>query len=123
MFRWFQRKGEKGQHEGIPEIDRHTSLDTLFDQDLLVVFKHSPACPVSWAAHRQITRFQALHPLVPVYLVSVIAERAASQQIAKRVQVRHESPQVILLRRGVVVSVLSHGEITAHQLSDMLSAG
>jgi len=121
MFGWFHSKGEKEQLKSIPEIDRNTNLDSLLEQDIVVLFKHSPACPVSWAAHAQIKRFHARNPLIPVYLVSVIRDRAASQQIAQRVQVRHESPQVILLRRGVVGTVLSHEEITDDELAGMLT--
>jgi bacillithiol system protein YtxJ len=120
MFGWWKRKGS-GADNAIPEIDRHTSLDSLLQRDVVMLFKHSAACPVSWAAHAHVSRFHARNPEVPVYLVPVIKQRAVSQQIAERIHVRHESPQIIVLRRGVVISVASHGAITERYLNQILT--
>jgi bacillithiol system protein YtxJ len=124
MFAWwpFNFKREHGPGSALPEIGRHSNLDSLTEQDVVVLFKHSAACPVSWAAYGQVARFRARNPQVPVYLVSVLKERAASQQIAQRFNVRHASPQVIVLRRGVAVSSASHGAITEDHLTEILAA-
>jgi bacillithiol system protein YtxJ len=45
--------------------------------------------------------------------VDVRAERLLSQRIAARAGVGHESPQLIILRRGAVVWSASHNDITA----------
>ena len=45
--------------------------------------------------------------------MDVRAERPLSQLIAARTGVRHESPQIIILRNGAVVWSASHGDITA----------
>jgi bacillithiol system protein YtxJ len=124
MFRWwpFKFKRESGPGNALPEIGRNRNLDSLMEQEVVVLFKHSAACPVSWAAHAQVMRFRAQYPLVPVYLVPVLKERAASQQIAQRLNVPHASPQIIVLRRGVAVSVASHGAVTGDRLAEMLAA-
>ena len=94
----------------------------VFDQaqvaalDLAVVFKHSTTCPVSFAADREMRAFQAANPAVPVFKVLVREEREASQQIAKWTGVEHESPQVIVFRKGSVVSAASHGDVTEDYL-------
>jgi bacillithiol system protein YtxJ len=51
----------------------------------------------------------------------VIKEREFSRQIAERVKVRHESPQILVMRRGVVSTSASHGEITESHLATMLN--
>ena len=61
----------------------------------------------------EVEVFLAAHPDVHAYLVDVRAERPLSQDIAARTGVRHESPQVIILRRGAVVWSASHEDITA----------
>ena len=55
----------------------------------------------------------AEHPGVQAYLVDVRAQRSLSQQIAARTGVQHESPQVIILRRGASIWHASHYDITA----------
>ncbi len=120
MFSWLQGKQKCNEQGGMPEIGKETCLDTLMQKDLVILFKHSHACPVSWAAHSQMSRFVSHHPDVPVYLVPVIKERAFSRLIAERIDVEHESPQVIVLRHGTVTSVASHGEITEAEVTRML---
>jgi len=61
----------------------------------------------------EVEAFVAAHPDAPAYLVDVRAERPQSQLIAARAGVRHESPQIIILRRGSAVWSASHGAITA----------
>lgn len=62
------------------------------------------------------------HPSVPVHTISVLAERALSRRIAAWTEVRHESPQVIVLRHGRVVTAASHEQVTAEYLSRYCSA-
>lgn len=119
MFKWFRRQSEKNGAE-IEEIGWGVDLDRLLNGELVVVFKHSTACPVSWAAHAHVVRFHKHHPDVPMYLVPVIQQRPLSRQIAERTDVWHESPQIIVLRNGRVVDSLSHGEITESQIEELV---
>jgi bacillithiol system protein YtxJ len=96
-------------------------IGSLLEQEVVVLFKHSATCSVSWAAHAHVKRFQERNPDVPVYLVAVQKDRAASQQIAQRLNIRHESPQLIVLRRGAVASVASHGAINDEMLATIVS--
>lgn len=73
------------------------------------------------AALDEVEAFVAAHPDVPVYLVDVRAERALSQSTAARTGIRHESPQVIILRRGAAVWSTSHDDITADAIQRNLS--
>lgn len=105
----------------MPVIGGDSDLNQLFSSDVVVLFKHSRACPVSWMAHAHVTRFRAKNPHVPVHLVPVIEQRAASLKIAELTRVRHESPQIILLRNGQVSSVASHEDITEDHLTSVLA--
>jgi bacillithiol system protein YtxJ len=120
MFGWWGKARAACRADAIPEINSHTDLSSIFAQDAVILFKHSTACPVSWAAHAQVMRFRASHQSFPVYLVPVIRERAISKAIAERTGVRHESPQIILVRNGAVAESASHGAITASRLAGMV---
>src|SRR5438132_10153195 len=112
MFNWLKRKEEACRAGEMPRVSASTDLKNLLDSDLLVLFKHSTACPVSWAAHSQINRFRLAHPDVPVHILHVIKERPTSLKVAEITGIRHESPQVIVVKNGRVVTALSHGSIT-----------
>ncbi len=108
--------------QDIPELATAQEFDALAGQELTVVFKHSPTCPVSLYAHQEVSRFCADQPAIPVYLVSVRRRRDVARHIAAQTGVTHESPQVLVFRRGRVIAVASHEDITADSLSSMLKA-
>jgi len=87
-------------------------------RDLVILFKHSPTCPVSWMAHREVMRLRAEQPDLPLYLISVRRRRDVARFIEERTGIRHESPQVIVLRGGAVVASASHDDVTASTIKD-----
>ncbi len=120
MFNWFKRREEACRAGEMPEIGKDTDLRELLREDLVVLFKHSTACPVSWAAHSQVNRFRLHHPDIPVHILHVIKNRPVSLSVAEMTGVRHESPQILVLRKGAVAATASHGNITEAHLAEML---
>jgi len=57
---------------------------------------------------------------VPTYRLIVHASRALPHDIQEQFNVRHESPQVLVLVNGEVTSHTSHSRITADWLRDAL---
>lgn len=97
-------------------------LSEVWKAPVLVIFKHSTRCPVSAAAYQEVDQFATLHPDVPVLLVKVIEQRRASGEVERRTAVRHESPQVLLVKGGVTVWHESHWRITADSLAGIVSS-
>jgi len=86
-------------------------------EPLLMLFKHSPICPVSARALRQWQRFLATHPEVPTAFVDVIADRAVARGLSEESGVPHQSPQAILFRAGKAAWNADHDDITAESLA------
>lgn len=82
----------------------------------VVIFKHSLTCPISAAAYSQMSNFDG-----DVALVEVQRARDLSNEIARRLGVAHESPQVIVLRKGQVVWNASHFSITADAVANAVN--
>lgn len=82
----------------------------------LLLFKHSPACPISQAARQHFEAFCRAEPDAVTAFVDVIADRATARGIADRTGVRHESPQAILFENGRAVWHASHHAITTATL-------
>ena len=113
MLNWF-----RGSAEPAPALD----LEAIKKQECAILFKHSRTCPVSFAAQVEVQRFAARNPEYPVYTVVVQASRELSREVAEWTGVRHESPQVIVLRRGAVVAADSHEGVTEEFLASAVSA-
>lgn len=105
----------------IPELTTTQEFDSLTSHELSIIFKHSPTCPTSLYAHREVTRFRETQPYAPVYLISVRRQRDVARHVAQRTGVQHESPQIVVLRRGDVLASASHDAITAEWLASALA--
>jgi bacillithiol system protein YtxJ len=103
-------------------IRTQADFERLAQSELAVVLKHSTMCPVSTGAHREVDSFVVAHPEVAVHKVHVIEDRALSNYIEECTGVRHESPQVIVLRDGDVVWHVSHFAVTAEALAERVRA-
>ncbi len=80
-----------------------------------ILFLHDPGCPISRAAYRQMMRLDRDIPLVDVRRA-----HGLSRDVEERTGVRHESPQVIVLRQGRAVWSASHYAITTRAVTDAL---
>ena len=84
----------------------------LRDCPRVLLFKHSPTCPISADARAAYAAFCADLPDAPTLFVDVGADRPVARGIAERCGVRHESPQTILFEIGKPVWHASLDAIT-----------
>ena len=87
------------------------------------VYKHSSVCPVSARAADHYHDFAEEDASTPTPLftqVMVIENRDLSNEIESRLEVRHESPQLLLLRDGKVTWHISHFSITEERMKSAL---
>src|SRR5690606_808372 len=78
----------------------------------IVIFKHSTRCPVSGMARRNVELEASLLPeSTPAYFLDLIRFRDLSNQIAETWNVRHESPQILLIHNEECIYHASHNDI------------
>ncbi len=124
----FGRNNEAGNKESksVPWIPL-VSLDQLEDiiaasnQKTQVIFKHSTSCGIS---RMVMNMFGSSHDFeatkIDLHYLDLHAYRAVSNEVAHRFGVMHQSPQLLVIRNGVVVGHASHGAITAMELERYL---
>lgn len=82
-----------------------------------LIFKHSTRCSVSSRAYRQLEEATGeLYLHVDINYVDVIANREVSDRIADKLEVRHESPQLLFVWNNKVVRVESHWHIRHNRI-------
>lgn len=89
------------------------------EREPVILYKHSAYCGVSLRARRELERL-AETEAPPIYEVVVQQARALSNEIAERLGIRHESPQVIVLHAGQAVFHASHRRVTADAVRSIL---
>lgn len=100
-------------------IDDRPALDNLLSDSKLkpvILFKHSNACPISARAYREMEKLDGVN------LLEIQAAPEISRDVEKLTGVRHESPQVILLRDGKAIWDASHFDVNAATVSQALES-
>lgn len=97
--------------EGLAELDQ-VLADTA--RRPLLLFKHSLTCGTSAEALDELrSHMDASGHDVHYAMVTVQRHRDVSQEVARRLGIRHETPQALLVRHGRVVWSASHFRLTA----------
>ena len=102
------------------EIDDRRALENLITdskQTPVIVFKHSEACSISSRAYREMEKVEA-----PVNILVVQSAREISRELANLTGVRHETPQVIVLRDGKAVWNASHFDVQAVAVTEAIQS-
>ncbi len=101
-------------------------LDKAFEMSArtpVLLFKHSLICPLSVVAREAYRAFLAERTEgdgLLYGLIEIQKARDVSNEAAVRTGVKHESPQVLLVRDGRVLWSASHWDITEESLREGL---
>jgi bacillithiol system protein YtxJ len=106
----------------IPETE--SDIDELFQGDgsVRVIYKHSYNCGTCMFAKTRVEQVMKSHfDKASFYFIDVIAARKLSRRIEETSGIRHESPQLILLKNGKPFWHASHGGIQPGKLEEALA--
>ena len=89
----------------------------------LLLFKHSLSCGTSYEALDELIDHLNDERLPARYaMITVQTHRDLSTAVAKRLGVRHETPQALLIRDGRVVWSASHIRVTGGALESAIKS-
>lgn len=94
----------------LTDPEQLNEIDQLSHSQPLIIFKHSTRCSVSNTVLSRFERDLKKSDLDPnrVYYLDLLTFRDISNEIASRYDVRHESPQSLLIKDGKCVYNASH---------------
>ena len=83
-----------------------------------VIFKHSTRCGISSMVMRQfVDAYNFTEKDLDLCYLDLINYREVSNEVSYKFQIIHESPQLLVIKNGVVVAHASHGEVNNIDLS------
>ena len=107
-------------------IEREDQIGALLKESRtrpVVIFKFSQTCGTSAYAADELRGYLAGKPADARFaVVTVQTHRGISNAIAARLGVRHETPQILVVRDGQVAWHGSHFRVTADALAQALTA-
>lgn len=104
----------------LTDIVQLMEIDAISNEKPVAIFKHSTRCSISRMALKQFEREYDLNEVVDAYFLDLIAHRDISNEIARKYNVYHESPQLILIKNGKAVYDVSHSDIDAEALKSKI---
>ena len=108
-----KREIEEVPWHALTETDQLAEIENESEKQPVVIFKHSTRCGIS---RMVLNNFERNYDLpkdkeVKLYFLDLLANRDISGEVADRFSVRHESPQMIILKDRKVVHHASHQSI------------
>ena len=99
-------------------------LDTIVEASMIktqVIFKYSTRCGISRMVLNQfVDNYNLSEDELDLHFLDLIDYRDVSNEVGYKFQVLHESPQVLIIKNGVVVAHASHSGINAIDLNRFL---
>ena len=90
----------------IQDIDK---IIELSHGKLQLIFKHSMVCPISRMSYeKMLAEYPLLEDQADLYYLGVIEQRPLSNYVAEVLNIRHESPQLLVVRNGECIFNESH---------------
>ncbi|MFK5878833.1 MAG: bacillithiol system redox-active protein YtxJ [Flavobacteriaceae bacterium] len=105
----------------IPLTDINQLEEINESEKSVIIFKHSTRCGISTMVLRKFERnFTIEENQLKMYFLDLITYRSLSNKIASDYDVRHESPQLLLIEKGKVIVHNSHSGIHTIALEDLV---
>ncbi len=83
----------------------------------VLIFKHSTRCSTSLMVLKMLEReWNISNEILPIYFLDLLNHRSTSSEIANLYDVRHESPQVLIIKNGVCIYNASHSDVSAENI-------
>jgi len=101
------------------ELSELSQLDTIIEDSKTktqVIFKHSTRCGISRAVLKQFEK-KEIEDTIDLYYLDLLSYRDISNELASKFQVIHQSPQLLVIKKGVVVAHDSHYDLLSVVLS------
>ena len=116
---------EKKEEKVLPwlPLTNVDQLDTIADTSkgkTQLIFKHSTRCGISSMVMKQFVSAYDVDSNADLYYLDLLNYRDVSNEVGYKFQVMHQSPQLLVLRNGVVVAHASHGAINEIDLLKFL---
>ena len=106
----------------LTEENQIAEIIALSNSIPVYIFKHSTTCGISAQAKENVEiSFKNTDKPFLLYYLDLLKYRSISNEVASKLNVHHQSPQLILVHNGEVDFTTSHYKIKTNILEDSLS--
>ncbi|WP_458626246.1 bacillithiol system redox-active protein YtxJ [Winogradskyella sp. PC D3.3] len=116
MFKKLFGSSEPKEEKVLPwqplsDVSQLSTIEERSKTKTQFIFKHSTRCGISSMVMKQFVSAYDIEINADLYYLDLLSYRAVSNDVGYKFQVMHQSPQLIVVKHGVVVAHASHGAI------------
>jgi len=105
----------------LTQVDQLKDIENKSKTKTQVIFKHSTRCGISRMVLKQfVASYNLTESDLDLYYLDLLNHRDVSNETGYKFQVMHESPQLLIVKNGVVVAHASHGAINSLNLEQFV---
>ncbi len=105
----------------LTSLDSFEELLDRSEREPVILFKHSTMCGTSSLAKRRLDQLEpGIDP--PVFMLVIQSYRMLSNHVAHHFQIRHESPQIIVIYKKQPVYDASHTRISSETIREAVAS-
>ena len=102
-------------------LEQLDAIESASKKKTQVIFKYSTRCGVSRMVLNQfVDAYELTEDDLDLYFLDLISYRDVSNEVGYKFQVIHESPQLLVIKKGIVVSHGSHSGVNSIDLNKFL---
>src|SRR5690606_31353258 len=106
----------------LTQVDQLKEIEEKSRTKTQVIFKHSTRCGISRMVLKQfVASYNLTESDLDLYYLDLLSYRDVSSETGCKFQVMHESPQLLIIKNGLVVAHASHGAINSLNLEQYLT--
>jgi bacillithiol system protein YtxJ len=102
-------------------IEQLGAIDSESNSTVVLLFKHSTSCSISSTALNRLERKWQNDIAIKPYYLDLLAHRDVSNDIARRYNIEHQSPQVLVISNGKCIYTNSHFGISYEEILTLLN--
>lgn len=102
------------------DLQQLSTIDALSQEKTILIFKHSTSCSISAIAKMRLEdQWESSGEYGQIYYLDIHRFRSISNEIAKHYQVHHESPQLLVIKKGECILASRHLSITLDEVAEV----
>lgn len=101
------------------EIRSTIDLDNLIalsERQFVIIFKYSTRCGISRMVYRRMLSAELNPELYTLHTLDVLSYKSVSNAVSSEYQVRHESPQALVIKDGKCIFHCSHEDVSPENI-------
>lgn len=106
----------------LKSIEELEKINEISKQEVIAIFKHSTRCGISRMVIKLFEKqFDESMSNLKVYYLDLLNYRELSNEVGYKYQVLHQSPQLLVIKNGIVLESASHYDITTVNLKSYIN--